>query len=522
MTDNVFTATRAKGHPTTAYWNCRLTALEVMLMTFGFGGALLMHLEPVLNSGLAKPFLVLLGVVCMLRPVSGFFFMGASAILPTASAELYARVVAMNEAGEDTGGIIDAGTQYAFISWLVAFVIVYRKFTVKDVLPLAAVVPWIAWMTIANGVGFLGNPDLFKSMAFSMMAAQMAGASEGRYLKCLLGLGFGLLVVSVGFWANAAGLPVQLMNWGGTRGGFERTGSVVVDSVMLWPPILTGIAGLIGVAAFVQTRGNRVDARWTSAVAFGGFFVSLVPLISSMTNSAILGLGVIMAAYAASVFGMGGGRKVKSGSGAGPVLLLVGLGAVAGVVVLTDAFDSRAKLEGLWETYAEQSEELGAAASRNEVWECSLETIGRFPLLGHVFSGEQERIPVQYLDKGYYLSHNVFLDFGRKGGIPAMLLFAYFFLHPVVQSFKTGRVYHYLPFLLAMLAQLIFFTSLSFWTYKPFWALWMLFMVAVGETTGRIAVMKRRRLSRKWQALGFEMPPEGGRPVLTGPGAEAV
>jgi hypothetical protein len=331
-----------------------------------------------------------------------------------------------------------------------------------------------------------------------------------------------LLVVSVGFWANAAGLPVQLMNWGGARGGFERTGSVVVDSVMLWPPILTGIAGLIGVAAFVQTRGHRGDARWTSAVAFGGFFVSLMPLISSMTNSAILGLGVILSAYAASAFGMGGGRRVKSGSAAGPVLLLVGLGAVAGLVVVTDAFDSRAKLEGLWEAYLEQSGELGAAASRNEVWECSLETIGRFPLLGHVFSGEREKIPVQYLDKGYYLSHNVFLDFGRKGGIPAMLFFAYFFFHPVVQSFKTGRVYHYLPFLLAMLAQLIFFTSLSFWTYKPFWALWMLFMVAVGERTGRIAVMKRRRLSRKWQALGFEMPAEGGRPVLTGPEAEAV
>jgi hypothetical protein len=204
------------------------------------------------------------------------------------------------------------------------------------------------------------------------------------------------------------------------------------------------------------------------------------------------------------------------------VLLLVGLGAVAGLVVVTDAFDSKAKLTGIWDAYVEQSGELGAAASRNEVWECSLETIGRFPLLGHVFSGEAERIPVQYIDKGYYLSHNVFLDFGRKGGIPAMFLFGYFMFYPAVQSFKTGRVYHFLPFLLMMLAQLIFFTSLSFWTYKPFWALWMLFMVAVGETTERIAVVKRRRLSRRWRALGFEEPPEGGRPVLTGSEAEAV
>ncbi len=479
-----------------------------MILLVGLAGAVALHLSPVLNSGMAKPLLVILGVICMLRPVGGFFFMGASAILPTASADLYAKVVAMNEAGENVAGLIDSGTQFAFISWMVAFVLVYRKFNLKEVAILWPLVPWLAWMTVTNGVGFLMNPDLVKSVAFAVMAAHLAGASNRQYLKCLVGLGLGLLVVSVGFWAKAAGLPVQLMNWGGERAGFERTGSVVVDSVMLWPPILTGVGALIGVAAFVQSRGRSGPTRWTKVLAFGGFFVSLVPLISAMTNSAVLGMGVILAAYAGSAFGFGRRRTGKNVAQGSPIVLLAGLAAVAVAVVATDAFNSRRKLQGLWEAYQDQSAETGATASRNEVWECSLDTISRFPVFGHVFSGGVEKIPAQYVAKGFYLSHNVFLDFGRKGGIPGMLLFAYFFFYPAVLAMKTGRAFHFLPFLLAGLAQLLFFTSLSFWTYKPFWAFWMLFMLAASETTERLKAVNQRKLARKWRSLGFAERPE--------------
>ena len=482
----------------------------------------MLHLEPVLNSGAAKPLLIVLGLICMLRPVTGFFFVGASSILPTASGEMYAQVVLMNEEGENVAGMIDSGTQFAFLSWLAAFVLVYRKFEMKDWALLLPMVPWLGWMTLTKGVDFLMDPELIKCLAFSVMGLQLARASNGRYLKCLLGLGIGLLMVSTGFWANVAGLPVQLMNWGGERGGFERIGGVVADAVMLWPPILMGVGALIGVAAFVQSRGRPGPTKWTKVLAFGSFFISLPPLITAMTNSAILGMATILGAYGVSSFGFGRNVRLKNASSAGPMVLFVGIGAIAAIVIATDAFESRRKLEALWENYEEQSREFGATASRSEVWDCSMDTISRYPLFGYIFSGGVEKIPDQYRAKGYYLSHNVFLDFGRTGGIPAMVFLAYFFFMPMIVALKTGRAFQFLPLMLAMLAQLIFFTSLSFWTYKPFWALWMLFMVAVGETTGRIAVMKRRRLSRKWQALGFEMPPEGGRPVLTGPGAEAV
>jgi hypothetical protein len=504
----------AKKPPASAFWDCSFSADELVILGIGLAGAGVLHLEPVLNSGAAKPLLIVLGLICMLRPVTGFFFVGASSILPTASGEMYAQVALMNEEGENVAGMIDSGTQFAFFSWLAAFVLVYRKFEMKDLGLLLPMVPWLGWMTLTKGVGFLMDPELIKCLAFSVMGLQLARASNGRYLKCLVGLGIGLLMVSTGFWANAAGLPVQLMNWGGERGGFERIGGVVADSVMLWPPILTGVGALIGVAAFVQSRGRPGPTKWTKVLAFGGFFVSLVPLISAMTNSAVLGMAIILGAYGVSSFGFGRNVRRKNASSAGPMVLFVGIGAIAAIVIATDAFESRRKLEALWENYEEQSGELGATASRNEVWDCSMDTISRYPLFGYIFSGGVEKMPDAYRAKGYYLSHNVFLDYGRAGGIPAMVFLAYFFFMPMIVALKTGRAFQFLPFMLAMLAQLIFFTSLSFWTYKPFWAYWVLFMMAASEVAGRIKDVQAHRLGKKWHALGVvESPLRSRAPV---------
>ena len=474
----------------------------------------MLHLEPVLNSGAAKPLLIVLGLICMLRPVTGFFFVGASSILPTASGELYARVALMNEEGENVAGMIDSGTQFAFFSWLAAFVLVYRKFEMKDLGLLLPMVPWLGWMTLTKGVGFATDPELIKCLAFSVMGLQLARASNGRYLKCLLGLGVGLLMVSTGFWAKVAGLPVQLMNWGGERGGFERIGGVVADSVMLWPPILTGVGALIGIAAFVQSRGRAVATRWVTLLAVGSFFISLAPLITAMTNSAVLGMGIILAAYGVLSFGFGGNGRRKNASSAGPMVLFVGIGAIAAIVIATDAFESRRKLEALWENYEEQKGDTGALASRNAVWDCSIDTISRYPLFGYIFNGGVEKIPDDYRARGYYLSHNVFLDFGRTGGIPAMVFFAYFFFTPMIVALKTGRAFQFLPFMLAMLAQIIFFTSLSFWTYKPFWAYWVLFMVAASEVAGRLRHARANRLVKKRRALGFDESPLHNRAAV--------
>jgi hypothetical protein len=226
-----------------------------------------------------------------------------------------------------------------------------------------------------------------------------------------------------------------------------------------------------------------------------------------MTNSAILGLAAIIAAYVASILGFGRRRGSNAPQGS-PVLMLIGLMGVVAAVVATDAFDSRRKLEGLLEFYTDQSEEMGTAGSRSDVWEASMDTIMRYPLFGFTFSGGVETKPGQYAHLEYFLSHNVFLDAGRYGGIPAILLFGGFFFYPVLLAFKTGRAFHFLPFLLATLAQFLFFTSLSFWTYKPFWAFWALFMMAVSETMERKRAMNQRKLTRKWRSLGFAERPE--------------
>ena len=95
-----------------------------------------------------------------------------------------------------------------------------------------------------------------------------------------------------------------------------------------------------------------------------------------------------------------------------------------------------------------------------------------------------------------------------------MVFLACFFFMPLIVALKTGRSFHFLPFMLAMLAQLIFFTSLSFWTYKPFWAYWVLFMMAASEVAGRIKHVQAHRLGKKWHALGFvESPLRSRAPV---------
>lgn len=502
------TAPSASGRSTkfpvpSAFWNCSFSVAEFLLLFMGAAGSIALHLTPVMNSGLNKPILLVLGGICMLRPVTGFFFMGACSILPTASADLYALSVQQ----ESGSVLIDSGTKYAFLSWLIALMFAYRKFSVKDLGLMSSLVPFVFWSTAIGGFGNAMDLDLWRSVAFSIVAVHLARESHGHYLKCLLGLGLGLLMVTVGFWAKAAGLPVQLMTWGGERSGFERTGGVVVDSVMLWPPILTAVGVLFGLAAFVQSRGQPGPSKWTKIIAFGGFFLSIVPLISSMTNSAMLGIAAIIAAYAGSAFWFGR-RSRKNASQSSPVFMLIGLAGMVVAVLATDAFDSRRKLEGLLEFYEEQSGELGAVASRTDVWKASVDTITRYPLFGFTFSGGAETRPSSYADQSYFLSHNVFLDAGRYGGIPAILLFGSFFFYPVLLAFRTGRAFHFLPFLLALLAQLIFFTSLSFWTYKPFWAFWGLFMMAVSETTERMGAVNRRRLSKKWRSLGFQERPE--------------
>lgn len=108
------------------------------------------------------------------------------------------------------------------------------------------------------------------------------------------------------------------------------------------------------------------------------------------------------------------------------------------------------------------------------MWTYSLRTLYRYPIFGVGSSRWKEEIPPNYRARGSYNSHNVFLDYGRAGGVMGMGLIAAFFFYPVWALTKQRRHNLYLSFYLAYFSMFIFWMVLSYIFYKAFWALWIL------------------------------------------------
>jgi O-antigen ligase len=477
-----------------AYWDCRLTRQELLLLLLAFALTMTLHLSPVLDSGLAKPLLFALALLCFFRPFTGFFFIGASAILPTASAAVYEAARQAAEAGDVTGAAaaVDSAAKYGFIAWAIVTALRFRRFSLSGIQTLWPLVLLLLWQLMTSGRGSVINGDCLKDVLYCVMACQLANEAKGQYLKCLLGLCLGCLMVIIGFWAQAAGLPVTLATWGGERGGFERMGSVVADSVMLWPPLLTGIAGLLGLTVCLESRLNPVSApKWIGQLTVVLFVACVPPMAATMAHGALAGFALVLMAFFTTLWlTNSGGRLPAIRSGRILPLFFVATTVVAGVII-TDSFQVKSKLEALLQYYEQASQEQGAAASRTGVWTAAIDTIRRYPLMGVDFNGGTETMPAEYVGKSFYLSHNVFLDYGRHSGIPGMLLFAWFFFWPLIQACKRGSYLPYMPFLLAHFAFFVFFMSLSFVTYKAFWGFWILMAMAATRGPGLTATKFR-------------------------------
>ena len=137
---------------------------------------------------------------------------------------------------------------------------------------------------------------------------------------------------------------------------------------------------------------------------------------------------------------------------------------------------------------------MGAAASRTDVWMDALDTISRYPLTGYIFAGGTERITSHYAASGRYLAHNVFLDYGRSGGVPGLLFVSAFFFIPAVRLWRHPLRWQFMPFLMVFIAALTFWMALSFQFYKTVWALWPLMMRAADLPGTATAGLKRRRV----------------------------
>lgn len=467
-----------------AFWDIDFTANERVVMLMALVMCLIMHLSPILNAGLAEPLVLALGLVCFRYPVTGFFFIGASAVLPMTSGEAYQMVREMKAIGLQAE-TIDSGTKYAFIAWAVVVAFHYRRVNLRGISLLLPLAPLLCWLIALFGPLYLLNDvDLWKNIAYCVMACQLVNVSRGKYLKNVMGLAIGLLVASFGFWGKAVGLPVQLSTWGGERGGFERLGSVGLDSVMLWPALLVGISILLGILASFGSRfAIRQPPKWFSKMVIAAFVMSIPPLVGTMTNSAYIGFALIIIVFVLAVK-YASGTSIFLRKSKNSLVKTVSIIAIMLVVLFaTNAMQLQDRAMAYMGFYSELSHQDGAMGSRTDVWVAAWDTILRYPLLGVYYNGGTETIPVGYAERlGWYMTHNMFLEYGRQAGIPGMFLYAFFFFWPVFILLRRKNYFPYLAFLMGHFALFIFLMSLSFGSYKPLWAFWMLMAITANDS----------------------------------------
>lgn len=465
-----------------SFWICQLTRREVATLSLSAVLAVTMHLAPVLHSFLGNVLVYVLAAISLTTPVSGFFFIACSQFLPFPE------------------GSFHNPAQAGVLVWIPVAFLAYHRLSLKQAWLIWPIFPFLAWTILLTGEAvYLPSSEWSKAIAYSIMACQLVNESRGQLLKCLFGLCLGSLVVMTAYWALQVGLPIEIQDWGGEREGFARMGGVRADAVMVWPALLLGISGLLGIQITYASRYSPVSSpKWLTTLTVGLCVLSMPPLVSTMSHGAFAGLALVILAilWAGWLVGRGGAMKnprfrqmIKWS--------LVGVAAV-GLLFAVDAFQLRTKVFSMQEYYMATKGQSGAAASRSGVWTDSINTILSYPVFGIKTTGDREVITSEYAEQGYYLSHNIFLDFGRTVGIPGMLLLAFFFFWPAWHVITRGSTLVFIPFLLAHFSMLIFWMSLSFTFYKTFWALWMLMAMAAVRVTAarRLPVSRSATLPR--------------------------
>lgn len=465
-----------------AFFDCRFTRFEVFVSIIAVACTIALQLNPVLSSPLADPLIIFMALVCWTTPVTAFYFIACGQVLPFPETSMF------NPA------------QVGVITWPIVALLYHRKVYYKQWKLLLPLLPFLIWFTLV-AESFLDmvsmRSEYVRVVIYSFIACHYAVMANGRYLKCLLGVSFGALSIVATWWAGAAGLPVQLYEYDGNmaREGFERLGSQRADAVMVWPPLLMGTFGVVGVAmthTFSPMSGGQARKLMTAALV--AFVLAIPPLLETMTHAAYGGFiimsGLVLATMYNNVLSSKIDVKTKSKLMRLVLVPLFGLG----LVISTNTFEARSRIEGLWAYYQEELKDQSIVASRTDVWTYSLRTIQQYPLLGVKNSGEKENIPPQYRASGNYVAHNVFLDYGRYSGIPGMLLIAYFFFHPILKLISHRRHQLYYGFYFAYFVMFIFWMTLSFQFYKTFWVLWML--LAVAESNLRILALPRQNAGR--------------------------
>jgi hypothetical protein len=104
----------------------------------------------------------------------------------------------------------------------------------------------------------------------------------------------GTLMATTAFWAYQLGFGVDLSTWGGERSGYARLGGVRADAVMIWPPLLMGCFGTLGLTLSAMVSGRFPSrSRRLKTLTVAAFFASMPPLVATMTHGAYAGFALM-------------------------------------------------------------------------------------------------------------------------------------------------------------------------------------------------------------------------------------
>jgi hypothetical protein len=313
--------------------------MVLLFSVVAFAAAL--HLSPVLHSSLGTILMYALPGVAYLSPVTGFFFIACSQFVPF------------------PGNSPHNPAQAGVLVWLPVILLRYHRVNLTGVWRLWPVLPWLAWFWVLTMEPiYQPNSEYFKALVYSVIACQLANEAGGRFMKCLFGLCLGALLVMTAYWASELGMPVEVNDWGGEREGFARMGGVRADAVMVWPALLLGISGLMGLQIALASRRSPVPSpMWLTYTTLFLCMSSLPPLISTMSHGAFAGFAMVLVALI-----WAGWMAGKEGALQNPkfrlLLRWIGIGLAAAIILFAaDAFQMRTKVVSLDQYYKETSSE---------------------------------------------------------------------------------------------------------------------------------------------------------------------
>jgi O-antigen ligase len=441
-----------------SYLNIGFTTRDKICLGAALLGTLLLNLSPVQHSPAVLPILAVMAGISFLRPLSGFYFIAMTQHFPAVSA------YGLNPA------------QMGLLIWLLMVLprLLFVRF--KGWYFVILIIPLILWLSFVRHqfiVSLTFPPGEYERIViYSIIACQLANASKGEYLKCVLGLSLGAFAVGLSFWLHQFGLPVDLSTHGDMRGGFERIGGTGTDAVMVWVGVLMGLAGILGISSTLNLmKPGEKQTKQITRLAWFVLLTGIPPLIATVTTSAFFGLFLLVAFYFLVLLKTG--QMIKQIK---PIVIGI---CLASIVVATNQANLLDRMKGFFGWYAATSSEQSPLGTRQGVWSIAVKAIAKSPVFGvHLYEEKKYRPGLAGRDIAGFLAHNVFLDYGMHGGLPAMFYLFFIIFLPLI---KVLRNYHFnlsLPFVFFYFVVFIFFMVLSFPFYKTFWALWMLTIVA--------------------------------------------